>query len=178
MATIYGLALDCIERRVLGDDVDITVSAQDETNTRISVRKIAADIKASGGSGLVALVGTQTNQFPRPVHLALDLKALGVRVCIGGFHPSGCLSMLKELPPDLKHAMDAGISLYAGELEGRLAVLLRESYEEHLQPLYNFRKTLPDLDGQPIPYLPARLVRRMSGARTSFDTGRGLSVSL
>ena len=81
--------------------------------------------------------------------------------------------MLKELPPDLKHAMDAGISLYAGELEGRLAVLLREAYEEHLQPLYNFMKDLPDLDGQPIPYLPARLVRRMSGARTSFDAGRG-----
>ena len=99
MATIYALVLDCIERRVLGGDVDITVSAQDESNTRISVRKIAADIKTSAGSGLVALLGAQTNQFPWAVGLALDLKALSVRVCIGGFHPSGCLSMLKRATP-------------------------------------------------------------------------------
>ena len=35
MAAINGIALDCIERRVLGDDVDIEISASDETNTRI-----------------------------------------------------------------------------------------------------------------------------------------------
>ena len=173
LATIYGLALDCIDRRVLGEDVQITVSAQDETNTRINVKGIARDIQRTGGKGLVALVGVQTNQFPRAADLALQFCELGIQVCIGGFHPSGCLSMLKELPPDLQQAMDNGISIYAGELEGRLNILLREAYAEHLQPLYNFMKDLPHLEGQPIPYLPAPIVRRMSGARASFDAGRG-----
>ncbi len=35
LAVINGLALDCKERRVLGDDVDIVIKALDETNTHI-----------------------------------------------------------------------------------------------------------------------------------------------
>jgi hypothetical protein len=34
LAALYGLAKDCAERRVLGDDVDIDIHAYDETNTR------------------------------------------------------------------------------------------------------------------------------------------------
>jgi radical SAM superfamily enzyme YgiQ (UPF0313 family) len=69
--------------------------------------------------------------------------------------------------------MDQGISLYAGELEGRLEPLLLDAYEKRLKPLYNFMNDLPHLEGQPVPYLPAELVHRMSGSRTSFDAGRG-----
>ena len=65
MAAINGIALDCIERRVLGDGVDIEISASDETNTRIQPQTIIREIEQSGGKGLVALVGVQTNQFPR-----------------------------------------------------------------------------------------------------------------
>lgn|GEM_PF-3756220 len=39
---------------------------------------------------------------------------------IGGFHVSGCLAMLEEMPVELKEALNLGISLFAGELEGRL----------------------------------------------------------
>jgi hypothetical protein len=35
LATLYGLALDCAERRVLGNDVDIRITVWDETNIRI-----------------------------------------------------------------------------------------------------------------------------------------------
>ena len=35
LAALYGLALDCAERRVLGEDVEIRLSAYDETNTVI-----------------------------------------------------------------------------------------------------------------------------------------------
>ena len=34
LATLYGLALDCARRRVLGEHVEIRVTAWDETNTR------------------------------------------------------------------------------------------------------------------------------------------------
>src|SRR5256885_14814322 len=63
LAVLNGLALDCVERKVLGDDVAIEISAYDETNTRIRPERIARDI-AEAGSGMVALVGVQSNQYP------------------------------------------------------------------------------------------------------------------
>ena len=61
MAAVNGVALDCIERRVLGDHVDIEICASDETNTRIQPQKIVRSMEQSGGRGMVALVGVQTN---------------------------------------------------------------------------------------------------------------------
>jgi radical SAM superfamily enzyme YgiQ (UPF0313 family) len=173
MAAIYGIALDCIERSVLGADVEIRVSAYDETNTHVDARKIGRSIRESGGHGLVALVGVQTNQFPRAVALGAEFLAEGVPVCIGGFHVSGCVSMLPETPADLTDAMNRGLSLFAGELEGRLDALLADAYAGTLRPLYDFSADLPHLDDRPAPYLPARVVGRMTETRASFDAGRG-----
>jgi len=173
LATLNSLALDCAERRVLGGDVEIRVTVCDETNTRIQPQAIIDAISAAGGHGLVGLVGVQTNQYPRALDLARPLRAAGIPVCIGGFHVSGCIAMLPEVPPELSQAMDLGISLFAGEAEGRLDDLLRAAYRRELQPLYNFMDDLPGLEGTPTPFLPLNVVRRTSGARTSFDAGRG-----
>jgi len=40
LAVLYGLALDCGERQVLGADVEIGIHAFDETNTRIRPERI------------------------------------------------------------------------------------------------------------------------------------------
>ena len=173
MAAIYALALDCDKRSVLGDDVEIVISAHDEANTRIKVRQLARQVRQAGGRGLVALVGVQTNQFPRAVDLAIGFREQGLQVCIGGFHVSGCVAMLPELPPDLRRAMDHGVSLFAGELEGHLDALIQDANAERLQPLYNFTADLPRLEAQPTPYLPAKVVGRMTQSRASFDAGRG-----
>src|SRR5215212_801699 len=85
LAVIYGLALDCAERKVLGPDVDICVAAIDETNTRVAMGDIIARIDAAGGKGLVGLVGVQTNQFPRAMDIAGELRAAGVSVFMCGF---------------------------------------------------------------------------------------------
>ena len=61
LATLNGLALDCAERRVLGEDVEIRVTAWDETNTRIRADRIIRQMRRSGANGLVALVGVQSN---------------------------------------------------------------------------------------------------------------------
>ena len=172
LASLYGLALDCAERRVLGEDVEIRLSAYDETNTRIKVNRIAREIKRDGGQGLVGLVGVQTNQFPRAMDMARQFLAQGVQVCIGGFHVSGCLAMLPEVPADLQEAMDLGVSLFAGEAEGRLASLLQEAYRNDLKPVYNYMEDLPSIEDMPVPFLPAERVRR-AGTQTSFDAGRG-----
>jgi hypothetical protein len=171
LAVLNGLALDCKQRRVLGDDVEIVVSAFDETNTRIRPGRIARQLR--GGRGMVALVGVQSNQFPHAMDLARPLRAAGVPVCIGGFHVSGCLSMLPELPPELKEAMDLGISLFAGEAEGRLDLVLRDCWSGTLKPLYNYMADLPSLEGVPMPILPATRVKRTGGKITTFDAGRG-----
>ncbi len=173
LAALNGLALDCAERKVLGEDVEILVTAWDETNTRIRPERIARQILKSGGRSLVALVGVQSNQFPRAVDIARPLRAAGIPVCIGGFHVSGCLAMLSELPAELREAMDLGISLFAGEAERRLEELLQAAYHGELKTLYNFMNDLPSLEGEPVPYLPVNIVRRTMGVRTSFDAGRG-----
>jgi radical SAM superfamily enzyme YgiQ (UPF0313 family) len=171
LAVLHGLALDCQQRRVLGDDVDIVISAFDETNTRIRPERIAREMR--GGCGLVALVGVQSNQYPRAMDIARPLRAAGIAVCIGGFHVSGCLSMLPELPAELKEAMDLGISLFAGEAEGRLDLVLRDAWNGTLKPLYNYMSDLPSIDGAPMPMLPATRIKRTGGKITTFDAGRG-----
>jgi len=170
---LNGLALDCQERHVLGDDVVIDISAFDETNTRIKPERIARRIARGGGRGLVALVGVQTNQYPRAMDIARRLRAAGVEVCIGGFHVSGCLAMLPDLQPELKEAMDLGVSLFAGEAEGRLETVLRDARNGTLKPLYNFMDDLPSLEGAVVPILPAAQIKRTGGGITSFDAGRG-----
>jgi len=173
LAILYGLSRDLARSRVLGDDVDIVISAYDETNTRIPVDKIIEQIQSAGGCGFVGFTGVQSNQFPRAMDLAARFRAAGVQVCIGGFHISGCLAMLQDLPDDIKRAMDLGVSLFAGEAEGRLEGLFRDAYASALQPIYNYLNELPALESQPGPFLPAELIRRSAGHCGSFDAGRG-----
>jgi radical SAM superfamily enzyme YgiQ (UPF0313 family) len=173
LAVLYGLALDCRERNVLGEDVEIDITAMDETNTRIRPARIARAIRAGGGSGVVGLIGVQSNQFPRAMEIGKSLRAAGIQVCIGGFHVSGCLAMLPEMPDDLKQALDLGISLFAGEAEERFDRVLRDAFAGKMQPVYNFMSDLPSIAGVPMPILPAQRVGRTTGKVTSFDAGRG-----
>jgi Radical SAM superfamily len=172
LAALYGLAIDCAERRVLGDDVDIAITAYDETNTRIRPERIARLIARAEG-GMVGLVGVQSNQYPRAMDIARRLRSLGVQVCIGGFHVSGTLAMLPEMPPELREAQALGISLFAGEAEGRLDQVLRDAWNGALKPLYNHMDDLPSLEGTPVPILPVQRIQRTTGHLTSFDAGRG-----
>jgi radical SAM superfamily enzyme YgiQ (UPF0313 family) len=173
LATLYGLALDAARRQVLGQDVEIRLHAYDETNTRIKVKRLVPLIRSSSAGGMVALVGVQSNQYPRAMDLARQLRAEGIQVCIGGFHVSGCLAMLPAMPQDLQEAVDLGVSLFAGELEGRMDGLLQDAFRNEMKPLYNYMKELPDLGNSPVPFLPAEVIHRRTGSKTSFDAGRG-----
>ena len=93
LANLYGLARDCADRRVLGDDVDIDITVLDETNTRIRPERVARAMAGADG-GLVGLVGVQSNEFPRAMDIARRLRAEGVQVCIGGFHVSADVAAL------------------------------------------------------------------------------------
>ena len=79
----------------------------------------------------------------------------------------------REMPADLVEAQALGVTLFAGEAEGRLDMVLRDAFAGRLQPLYNFMNDLPGIEGAPMPILPARSVKRTAGVVTSFDAGRG-----
>ena len=174
LAALYGLAEDCRKRQVLGPDVDIVARPIDETNSRIRADRIVADIKRSGGRALICLVGVQSNQFPRAVDLARQFIKAGLPVALGGFHVSGCISMLPVMPPEIQAAMDMGISMFAGEAEeGRLDEVLCDAWNGTLKPLYNYMDDLPSMEGAPPPSLPTAALARNEGRISSFDLGRG-----
>lgn len=172
LACLYALAQDIAARRLLGADVDIEINAYDECHTVIPVKKIARRI-AAADAGLVCMVGVQSNQFPRAVELARQFRAAGVQVAIGGFHVSGCLAMLPELPPDIAAARDMGIGLFAGEAEGRLHEVFADALAGQLKPTYNYMNDLPGLQQAVTPILPIEIVRRYSETLGAFDAGRG-----
>jgi radical SAM superfamily enzyme YgiQ (UPF0313 family) len=172
LAVLYGLALECAEQKVLGDDVELEIHAFDETNTRIRTRRIASLIEGAD-AGMVMLVGVQSNQFPRALDIAAPLRQRGITVAIGGFHVSGTIAMLSELDPDVRCAQEMGVSLFAGEAEGRLEEVLRDAAHNQLKPLYNYMNDLPNLEGAAMPLLPAERILRTAGANTSLDAGRG-----
>jgi hypothetical protein len=174
LAALNGLARDCVERQVLGPDVKINLVTVDETNMHVVPARIARDLKRRGAKALIGLVGVQSNQFDHSLDLAREFRALGLPVMIGGFHVSGCISMLKELPSEIQAALDIGCSLFAGEAEeGRLDEVLRDAWNGELKPIYNYLKELPGLEGAPLPVLPRDALKRNSQSWSSFDLGRG-----
>jgi len=174
LACLNALAEDARTRQILGPDVDIRLHTYDETNRRVRPDRIVRMIRQEGGKALIGLVGVQSNQFPRAVDLARPFLEAGIPVCIGGFHVSGCLAMLPELPDDIRKAQELGISFFAGEAEDkRLDLVLRDAWNGRLQPIYNYMNDLPALGGEPAPILPRKHVVRTSGSLSSIDLGRG-----
>ena len=172
LACLYGLALECRDQMVLGEDVRLDIHAFDETNSVIHVKKII-DLVCRGDDGMVMLVGVQSNQFPRALDIAKPLREKGIKVAIGGFHISGTMAMLKDRDPYVQQALDLGVSLFAGEAEGRLGEVLIDAHAGNLQPIYNYMDDLPNIEGVATPLLPAERVHLTAGATTSFDAGRG-----
>ncbi len=173
LACVYSLAADAAARGVLGSDVDIEITAVDETNTRIKPKDVIALIRRHDGFGMVGLVGVQSNQYPRTLDIARPLRAAGVPVVIGGFHVSGLLAMLPGAKTDLQVALDLGCTLFAGEAEGRIDRVLQDAAAGTLKPVYNFMDDLPSLEAVPSPYLPRETVQRVFDNHASFDAGRG-----
>jgi Radical SAM superfamily len=174
LACLNGLATDAQCRNVLGPGVEIQLHTHDETNRRVRPHKIIRKVRKGGGKALICLVGVQSNQFPRAVDLARPFLAVGLPVCMGGFHISGCIAMLPEMPPDMREAQALGIAFFAGEAEdGRFDEILRDAWKGKLASLYNHMNNLPNLQGAPPPMLPQKHLRRTSGSLSSMDLGRG-----
>src|SRR5579871_1980544 len=174
LACMYSLVEDARKRQVLGPGIDFAVETYDETNRRVHPKRIIADLKRRGGRALVGIVGVQSNQFPRAFDIARQFRASDVQVAIGGFHVSGTIAMLPEMPAELKEAQALGIALFAGEAEEhRLDEVLGDAWRGSMKPLYNFMDHLPSLEGEPAPILPRKHLARTTGHYSSIDLGRG-----
>jgi radical SAM superfamily enzyme YgiQ (UPF0313 family) len=174
LAVVDALARDAAARRILGSEVDMMVSSVDETNSRVCVDAIVRRFRRSRSSGFVGLVGVQSNEFPRAMDLARAFRAAGLPVVIGGFHVSGSLAMLPQMPSELSGAIEAGVSLFAGESENHFDELILDVARGRLKPVYNHMASLPDIGSVAAPpFLSIEAVKRSVGNVTSFDAGRG-----
>ncbi|CAN5344549.1 hypothetical protein BH10PSE14_BH10PSE14_45390 [soil metagenome] len=173
LACLAGVVNDAVARGVVGE-AGADVYAIDEIHDHVDPARIIRDIARRGGRGFIAMVGVQTNQYPRALDLARQFRRAGLPVSIGGFHVSGSISMLKQMTPELIEAQTLGIGLFAGESEdGRIDEVLRDALHGQMKPLYNHLKVTPGLDGAPIPMMPRSQVAKNMSHYSSFDLGRG-----
>jgi len=174
LACLYGLTEDVRERKVLGAGLQWRIELIDETVQRVDVRAIAKTARARGTKVIACLVGVQSNQFARASDVAVALRRGGVTVLLGGFHVSGSLAMLPEVPPEIQTLLDAGVSVVAGEIEGRWEQILRDVLTGQLRSVYNFLLDLPALHSAPMPRLATRYLRRFVAPNFgTLDCGRG-----
>lgn len=174
LACLYGIACDAADRNILGSNVTIRVRAIDEVNERVSTHKLIKHIKKDGGKCLIGFVGVQSNQFPRMLDLAKDFVSNNIPVVVGGFHVSGSLSMLPKVPVEIQKAMDLGIGIFTGEAEDRrFDQVLQDAYDGKVQSLYDYNNNMPDLQSQPLPFLPPNQIKKSASGYGSFDLGRG-----
>lgn len=174
LACMYSLSEDCARRQVLGSEVEFRLTAIDEVNQRVRPQRLIRQARQDGGRAMLALVGVQSNQFPRAMDIARPFLEAGIPVCVGGFHVSGCIAMLADMPEDLKAAQAAGVSFFLGEAEEqRLDAVYRDAWNGKLKPVYDHLSDLPNIAGEPRPYLPKSLLDHAVGNMASFDLGRG-----
>jgi len=132
---------------------------------------------------VVGLVGVQTNMFPRARQVALEFKAQGATVVMGGFHISGSITMLQDgngdskipcphvMPPECVELMKQGIVLFHGEAEGNWHEVLGDIVRGEAKPLY--RGGRPALVAAPLPEYPSDYFEGFFGRMHTLDTGRG-----
>ena len=132
---------------------------------------------------VVGLVGIQTNMFPRARQLALEFKAQGATVVMGGFHISGSITMLHDgkgdskipcphvMPPECAELMEQGVVLFHGEAEGIWHEVLGDIVRGEAKPLY--RGGRPALVTAPLPEYPPGYFKGFFGKMHTLDTGRG-----
>ena len=87
-------------------------------------RSLIARFRRHGNFGLVALVGVQSNQYPRALDIARPFRDAGIPVAMGGFHVSGCLAMLDGQAVELDACRELGIVDVRGRGRGPARAVL------------------------------------------------------
>ncbi|MGH7492871.1 MAG: B12-binding domain-containing radical SAM protein [bacterium] len=173
LACLYGLTEDARLRKVLGE-IEIDTILLDEAIHRIPVEKIIKRNRRKDTKVVVCLAGVQTNQYPRATDLALQFRAAGVTVLIGGFHVSGILAMFPAIPADIQHLMQCGVTIVKGEVEEHWEEILLDACHDRLKPMYDFIDNLPDMRPPALPMVNKNYLRQFAFSNFgTIDCGRG-----
>jgi radical SAM superfamily enzyme YgiQ (UPF0313 family) len=174
LACLYSLTENVKERRLLGEKLKLETCLYDDTVQKIPSGRILRSHRPPKHRTVVALVGVQSNQFPRAADLARRFRMAGLPVLIGGFHVSGTMAMFPEGTPEIRELMDLGVSVVLGEVEESWGGILADALHDRLRPLYSFLEAKPDLTNQPVPrILPSYLKHFVASNFGTIDCGRG-----
>ncbi len=178
LACMYGLTLDVKDRKVLGEDLNWHIELIDETVQKVNVREIIKRSSKKDNKSIVCLVGVQSNQFARASDLAIEFRKNNITVLIGGFHISGSLCMYPNPPLEIKRLINEGVTVIAGEAEGKWEGILQDALQNKLKPIYNFLCEPPDIQFTPLPHTNKEYLKRfISSNYTTLDCGRGCPFS-
>jgi radical SAM superfamily enzyme YgiQ (UPF0313 family) len=174
LACLAGLTEDLVAQKRLGGSLRIKMHLLDETVDHVPVKRICRSQRSKETKTIVCLVGVQTNQFPRAADLAREFRRAGLTVMIGGFHVSGYLALLPEIPADIQGLMDEGVTIVKGEVEETWGDLLSDAVNGTLKPLYDFIGDKPDLYEKPIPAIHKKYLGKFVAPNFgTLDCGRG-----
>ncbi len=171
-AVVNSLIQDAHDREVLGPGVRIETRIADENTEVLNFRKIKRWLNSFDRCA-VFLVGVQSSQFPRSVDIGREFTDAGIPVVLGGFHISGATAMVPHWKPAFAGIEDARISVFTGELESGLDLLLTDIFHQRLQPNYNMLQKPADLGRappqRPLFELADRTIQKFHG----IEVGRG-----
>jgi radical SAM superfamily enzyme YgiQ (UPF0313 family) len=174
LACLAGLTDDVVNKNLLGDKWNVKVHLFDEAVDKVPVKRICRSQRWGLAKTIVGLVGVQTNQFPRACDLARVFRKAGLTVLVGGFHVSGYLALLPDIPPDIQQLMDDGVTIVKGEVEETWGDLLLDAVNNRLKPMYDFLNNKPDLYTKPIPAIRKEYLRKFAASNFgTLDCGRG-----
>jgi radical SAM superfamily enzyme YgiQ (UPF0313 family) len=174
LACLSSLTRDVANRELLGAETELTVELIDDTVQRIPVKRIIRSNRPPYRRTIVALVGVQSNQFPRAADLARKFRAGGIQVLIGGFHVSGMLALSERITPEIQELIDIGVTVVKGEVEETWGEILRDAAEDKLKALYDFLDRKPDIYAQPLPTFERKYLKRFIVSNFgTIDCSRG-----
>src|SRR5215469_12576847 len=143
-----------------------------------TIRAIKEKAQEDGVELLIGMSGVQSNQYPRGRDIALQFKALGVPVMMGGFHVSG-------YPDSVKFLNECGITAVVGEAENLWGQIIEDFLRNDLQPHYSVKEGIRAKTGRDdiivplitealLPSIDDRyLTRFFNTSMTTIDTSRG-----
>ena len=174
LACLYSLTDELKRRSALGRNLEIKIRILDDTVQRIPFGRIIRSNRLPRNRTVVALVGVQSNQFPRAADLARRFRAAGLQVLIGGFHVSGVLALFSEIRPEIQELLDLGVTVVKGEVEETWGDILADALDDRLRPIYDFLDRKPELYDKPVPMICRSYLKRFIKSNFgTIDCGRG-----
>ncbi|WP_345934196.1 B12-binding domain-containing radical SAM protein [Tistrella arctica] len=171
LAVVEGIFQDAAGRAAPGV-ASIETRAINEASSVVRPAKLIAWLRGFDRAA-VMMIGVQSSQFPRALDLSRDFVAAGFPVVIGGFHISGSMSMVPGWEPAFTGAAEAGVTLYAGELECGVDALVADLVAGTIRPLYNHLKSTADMGLSPQATLGTSATDGTLNGTAGMDVGRG-----